>query len=71
MHNLNYIELANEVLPDEIYIKEEFNNIKITYKKEIKLGDIVRCKYAFKEDKHIVCIKSEDDQILHALIELQ
>lgn len=70
MHNLNYIELANEALPDEIYRGALFNEVRITYKKEIKLGDVVKCKYAFKDDKHIVVIRSEDEKILHAIIEM-
>lgn len=70
MHNLNYINLAVEALPEEIYQKEEFNNIRITYKKEIKLGETVKCKYANQDGRHIVVIKSEDNKILHAIVEL-
>ena len=70
MHNLNYIELANEVLPEEVYRNSHFDNIRITYKKEIKLGDTVKCKYAFKENKHIVVVKSEDESTLNAIIEM-
>ena len=70
MHNLNYIELAVEALPEEIYQKEEFNNVRITYKKEIKLGETVKCKYTYQNEKHIVSIKSEDDKVLHAIIQL-
>ena len=70
MHNLNYIELANEALPEDVYRGALFNDVRIIYKKEIKYGDIVKCKYAYKEDKHIVVIKSQDDAIVHAVIEL-
>ena len=70
MHNLNYIELANEALPEDVYRGALFNDVRITYKKEIKYGDIVKCKYAFKDDKHIVVIKSQDETIVHAIIEL-
>lgn len=70
MHNLNYIELAVEALPEDIYQKEEFNNVRITYKKEIKLGETVKCKYAYLNGIHIVALKSEDDKVLHAIIEL-
>ena len=70
MHNLNYIELANEALPEAVYRGALFNDVRITYKKEIKLGDTVKCKYAYKEDKHIVVVKSQDEKVLHAIIEL-
>ena len=70
MHNLNYIELANEALPEDVYKGALFNDIKITYKKEIKLGETVECKYTFKDDKHIVVVKSFDENIVHAIIEM-
>ena len=71
MHNLNYIELANEALPDEVYRGALFNDVRITYKKEIKLGETVKCKYAFRDDKHVVVVKSEDEKVLHAIIEMR
>ena len=70
MHNLNYLELANEALPEEVYRGDEFSNIRITYKKEIKLGEVVKCKYAFDEGKHFIVVKSEDEKLLHAIIEM-
>lgn len=70
MHNLNYIEIANEALPEEVYRGALFNDVRITYKKEIKLGDTVKCKYAFRDDKHIVVVKSQDEKVLHAIIEM-
>ncbi len=68
MHNLNYIELAINALPEKVYEQEQLDNIRVMYKKEIKLGETVNCKYAFNGEKHIVSIKSEDDSILHAIL---
>ena len=68
MHNLNYLDLANEVLPEEIYREGQLNNVRITYKKEIKLCEIVKCKYSFKAGKHFVVVKSQDESVIHALI---
>ncbi len=70
MHNLNYLDLANEALPEDVYIKGDLNNVRISYKKEIKLGDTVKCKYSFEDGKHIVTIKSTDEKITHAIIQL-
>ena len=72
MHNLNYLDLAYEALPQEIYEKCEFNNIRITYKKEIKLGETVKCNYTFNENdnKHIVTITDKDNTKTHAIIEM-
>lgn len=70
MHNLNYMDLANEALPDEVYKKGQLNNVRITYKREIKLGEVVKCKYSFADGKHVVVVKSNDESVLHALIEM-
>lgn len=71
MHNLYYLDLAYEALPEEVYNNRPFDNIRIMYKKEIKLGETVICKYAFKEGKHIVVIQSEDGEKLHSVIEIE
>ena len=70
MHNLNYLELANEALPEDVYNEQELNNVRINYKKEIKLGETVKCKYGFENNAHIVVIKSMDEKIIHAIIKL-
>ena len=70
MHNLNYISLAYEALPDEIYEKIELNNVRVMYKHQILLGDKVKCFYSKEEGKHIISIKSENEEVLHALIVL-
>ena len=70
MHNLNYLELANEALPEEIYNKQELNNVRINYRKEIKLGETVKCKYSFENNTHIIVIKSKDKKVIHAIIKL-
>ena len=71
MHNLYYLDLAYEVLPEEVYNKRPFDNVRIQYKKEIKLGDIIKCKYTFEEGKNIITICSEDDTKIHSIIVLQ
>ena len=71
MHNLCYLDLAYEALPQEVYDKRPFDNIRIMYTKEIKLGKTVRCKYAnVEENKNIVLIESEDGKTLHSIIEV-
>mgnify|MGYP000381682251 CR=1 FL=1 len=49
-NNLNYLYLAYEALPEEIYKQRPFDHVRIQYKKQIKLGEKVRCKYAKLED---------------------
>ena len=70
MHNVNYLELANEALPDNLYQNAQFNNFRIMYKKEIKLGETVLCKYSNVDNKNVITIKDETDELLHAIVEL-
>ncbi len=70
MHNLYYLDLAYEALPEDVYEKRPFNNVRIVYKKEIKLGDKVKCHYSKRDNKNIVVIKSEDNETMHSIIEL-
>ncbi|MDO5381285.1 MAG: thioesterase [Eubacteriales bacterium] len=46
MHNISYLKLAYEVIPEDMYLGTQFNNIRIEYKKEILKGDnvIINCQ---------------------------
>ena len=70
MHNLNYLDLAYEALPEDIYFNKEFDNIEIMYKKSIVLGDTSKCLYAFDNGKHTVVIKDIADNALHCIVNL-
>ncbi len=70
VHNLNYLNIAYEALPENVYNAPELNHVHIMYKHQIKLGDIVKCFYSFEDGKHFVTIKSEDENTLHAIVEL-
>lgn len=70
MHNLYYLDLAYEAMPEEVYDQRPFDNVRITYKKEIKLGDIVCCKYGKNNNKNIIVIESENEETLHAILEI-
>lgn len=71
MHNIYYINLAYIALPEDIYELRPFNNIRISYKREIKLGDIVKCKYTREDNKHIITICSEDETKVHSIVILE
>ncbi len=70
VHNLNYLNIAYELLPENIFDGEELNNVEILYKRELKYGDIVK-SYLYKEDDvYTIVMKSEDDSILHSIVKL-
>ena len=70
VHNLYYIDLAYNAMPQNVYNLRPFNEFRISYKKEIKLGDKIKCKYAYDNEKHIVCLYDEQDK-LHSIVMLK
>lgn len=71
MHNLDYLDLAYEALPEEVYENNDFTSIEIMYKKQIRYSDTIRCLYSQEGNCHIVTLKSNDLKNLHAIIRLQ
>ena len=70
LHNIYYMDIAKEALPENFSFDKELDNFEILYKKEIKYGQEVKAFYSFINNKHIVTIKSDDEKTLHAIIEL-
>ena len=68
MNNLSYLDMAYEILPDDIYKNKVFDNIRIVYKKEILYGEKVECYYEEQSNKYIITAKSQDK--INAIIEL-
>ena len=72
MHNLYYLDLAYEVLPEDVYEQRPFDEFRINYKREIKLGDKIKCKYTFENGKHVVVVCDfENENIINAIIILK
>lgn len=70
VHNLNYLNYAYEVLPQDVFDGEELTNVEIYYKKEIKHGDTIKSFLHVEDDVYTIVIKSEDESVLHAVIKL-
>lgn len=71
MHNIYYMNLAYNALPEEVYEKRPFNSIRISYKREIKLKDKVKLKYSYVDNKHIVIVKDASETKVHSIIVLE
>ena len=69
VHNLEYIDFASRVVPTEVM--QSASKVEVLYKKEIKETDQVKCHYAIENDAHYAILKSADDKVLHAIIQLQ
>ena len=70
MNNVCYMELADIVLPENVYLKGDCNEFEIMYRKAIKYGEKIKCLYTEIEDSHIIAIKSEDLSELKAIIKM-
>lgn len=70
VHNLNYLNYAYELLPENIYDGKELNNVEISFKKEIKYGDTIKSFLYIEDNIYTIVIKSQDDSITHAIIKL-
>ena len=70
MHNLCYLDLAYEALPQNVFENTSFDNVEIMYKTGSYLGDTLKCFYSYNNNEHIVTIKSQDEKTLHAIVKL-
>ncbi len=71
LHNIYYLDIAKEALPESIGLSNELNYFEIMYKKEIKLEETVKAIYSKENDYHYVTIKNEDESIVHSIIRLK
>lgn len=71
LHNIYFMDIANEVLPMEVYKNADFHSIQMMCKKEIKLGDTVKVFYQVENGEHVVVIKNENEKCLHGIIRLK
>ena len=70
LHNLCYLDIALEALPETVYAERDFREIRITYRKEIRSDerDIV-CKYKAEDGVHTVGVYGPDGK-LRAIVSL-
>ena len=70
VHNLNYVDIAYETLPFDVFMEKEYDNIIIEYKREIQYGEKVN-SYLYQDgDRYVIVTKSEDENTIHSVIEL-
>ena len=69
--NLFYLDYAYDAIPKDFYNKN-FENIEIMYKKQLLYGDLIKCFYSFDKENntHIVTIKNENLDIVHAIVKM-
>ena len=70
VHNLSYLDGAYEVMPIENYREKEYNEIKISYKKEIRPGDKVEASYKAISNDCCQIVFSSNSRI-NAVVQLE
>lgn len=71
LHNIYYLDIVKEVLPQKLYEGKEFDFFEVMYKKEIKYGEIPKAFYTKQDNQHIITIKSNDESEIHAIITMK
>ncbi len=70
MNNVFYLDLANLVIPEEVYEKGECSEFEIMYRKAIRYGETVKCLYSETDSNYTITVKSADMSECHAVIML-
>lgn len=70
VHNVTYMDIAYEVLPEEVYKTIDCNSFEIMYKKETKIGETVKCFYSKIDNIHYIVMKTEDEKAVHCIVKL-
>lgn len=70
VHNIYYLDIAYEALPEDVYKQDDLNNVEIEYKLQIKKDDKIKAYYTKEKGKNIIAIKSDEGNVLHAIIQI-
>lgn len=69
MNNSYYVELAEHILPKEARKNCNLNGFDIMYKQQILENTNVKCGYTETENSYVVAFVSEDESIVHSVVE--
>ncbi len=70
VHNLSYLLLALEALPEDVYHRDDFSRLRMVFRKAVQAGERIECRYAACNGVHTVGVYGEDGA-LRALTELE
>ena len=70
VNNVRYLDIASEIIPEDVYKKGEADRFEITYRKAIAYGETVRCLYSETPESYTVTIKSDNLKDTMAIIRL-
>ncbi|MDO5111828.1 MAG: thioesterase [Clostridia bacterium] len=70
VHNLSYLYLALEALPEDVYRQDAFTALRMVFRKAVQAGEAIECRYANVGGVHTVGIYGGDGT-LRALVEME
>lgn len=70
VHNTNYLDIALECLPTEIYENMNYTMVEVMYKRQALFGDKTKSLYYHENNADYMVIKSEDLSKLHCIVKL-
>ncbi len=71
VNNLCYLDMAKEILPEDLNGTYGGTEFEIMYRHQIKLEDDVTLYYGLKDNTHYVVIKSNNDETLHSVMKFK
>lgn len=66
VNNLVYLDYALEALPEDV--AADFDEISVSYRRELRPGQQVRCLYRKAGEAHVVDLMGEADNVLHSTV---
>lgn len=69
IHNLMYLDYAMESLPEDVYAKQQFTNLRISYKSAVTSEKEIVCKYGCADGKHVVQM-TDDNGLLKTIVQI-
>lgn len=70
VHNLNYLDIAMEALPEDVYNNCNFSNVEVMYKHQAVYKDKTKAFYYNINNEHYIVIKSDNLEKIHCIIKL-
>lgn len=70
MNNVCYLEVADMILPDDVYNAPESDEFEIMYRRAVKYGEEIICRYSDTENGIFVTLKDKEND-LRAIIKLK
>ena len=71
MNNVYYLDLAEMMVEETLGKNVSSDEFEIFYRQQIKCGDTVKCQVSETDDGILVSVITEDENTLHAQINLK